>query len=69
MQTALTYGFYAALLGVLIVLGYGIVNLVRQDENQASRSNQLMRMRVLLQFVAILCLVGIGFLAGAIKIG
>ena len=65
MQGPLALLFYAALAGVFAVLAYGIFNLVRQDENQASRSNQLMRLRVLLQFVAVLALVGIGWFAGA----
>lgn len=67
MQTALTYGFYIAIAAVFIVLVMGVVNLARQDENQASRSNKLMRLRVILQFIAIMILVAIGFLSGAIK--
>ena len=67
MQGILTYGFYAAIAGVFIVLVFGLANLVRQDEDQPSRSNQLMRLRVLLQFVAILILVAIGFVSGAIS--
>ena len=68
METALTYGFFFALAGVFIVLVLGLINLVRQDENQASRSNKLMRMRVLMQFVAIMILVAIGILTGAINL-
>ncbi len=67
MQTALTYGFYAAIAAVFIILVFGIVNLARQDANQASRSNQLMRLRVIMQFVAVMILVAIGFVSGAIK--
>ncbi|MEM7766991.1 MAG: twin transmembrane helix small protein [Pseudomonadota bacterium] len=69
MQTFLTYGFYAALAGVFVVLVLGLLNLVRADAGQASRSNQLMRLRVVVQFVAVLLLVAIGFLSGAIDIG
>ncbi len=69
MQQFLTYGFYAALAGVMVVLVLGVTNLVRQDEARVSRSNRLMRMRVGLQFVAILFLVALGVLAGAINFG
>ncbi|MEL6245563.1 MAG: twin transmembrane helix small protein [Pseudomonadota bacterium] len=69
MQTALTYGFYIALAATFVVLVLGIVNIVRQDDRQASRSNQLMRMRVLFQFIAVLFLIGIGFAAGALNWG
>jgi len=64
MQTALTFAFYIALAGVFIILALGLINLVRRDAGQASRSNQLMRMRVAVQFVAVLLLVAIGFVAG-----
>ncbi len=64
MQTALTFAFYIALAGVFIILALGLINLVRRDAGQASRSNQLMRMRVTVQFVAVLLLVLIGFVAG-----
>ncbi|MEL6257718.1 MAG: HIG1 domain-containing protein [Pseudomonadota bacterium] len=69
MQTFLTIGFYVALAGVLIVLAIGVVNLTRTDKAQVSRSNQLMRLRVALQFTAILFLIGLGVLAGAINFG
>ena len=69
MQTVLTYAFYAAMAGVFIILVLGLVNLVRADAGQASRSNKLMRMRVLVQFIAVMLLVAIGFMTGAINIG
>ena len=49
-----------------LVLGLGIANLARTDENQPSRSNKLMRLRIFIQAIAIALLVGIGFMAGAI---
>ena len=67
MQTVLTYGFYAAIAAVFIILVLGVINLARQDPEQASRSNQLMRMRVIMQFIAVMILVAIGFLSGAIN--
>jgi uncharacterized membrane protein YidH (DUF202 family) len=69
MTSLLTTGFYIALGAIVVVLGFGIANLARQDEKQASRSNQLMRLRVILQAVAIALLVIIGIAAGAIKFG
>jgi len=68
MESALTIGFYVALAGVFIILVLGLVNLARQDAGQASRSNQLMRMRVLAQFIAIVLLVALGFVTGAISL-
>ncbi|MEM9739375.1 MAG: twin transmembrane helix small protein [Pseudomonadota bacterium] len=64
MQTALTVAFYLALLGVFVILALGLINLVRKDAGQASRSNQLMRMRVAVQAIAIGLLVLLGFVAG-----
>jgi hypothetical protein len=69
MQSLLTIGFYVALAGVAVVLFFGLANLVRRDDKQVSRSNQLMRLRVILQAVAIAFLVLIGIVAGAIKFG
>lgn len=69
MQGLLTIGFYVALAGIVIVLFIGLANLVRTDENQASRSNKLMRLRVMFQAGAIAFLVLIGIVAGAIKFG
>lgn len=69
MQQFLTIGFYAALAGVAIILVIGVANLARRDGNQVSRSNKLMRMRVIFQAVAILFLVLIGIAAGAFRSG
>jgi hypothetical protein len=67
LSTALQIGFYLALAGVFVVLVMGVVNLARQDEGRVSRSNRLMRLRVLLQFIAVMILVGLGFATGVIK--
>lgn len=67
METALTIAFYVALAGVFIILALGLINLVRSDDKQASRSNQLMRLRVLVQFIAICILVLLGVVTGAIN--
>ena len=42
--------------GVLIVLGLGIINLYKTSDQARSRSNQLMRWRVILQFAAVVLL-------------
>ncbi len=69
MQSALTIGFYILLAAIVVVLIIGIANLARRDEKQATRSNQLMRLRVILQAAAIALLVLLGVVAGAIKFG
>jgi hypothetical protein len=69
MQNILGIGLYVVMAGLVVVLALGIVNLVRQDENQPSRSNKLMRLRVIFQAIAILLLVLIGIAAGAVKFG
>ena len=69
MQSALTVAFYIALAAIVVVLIFGIANLARRDEKQASRSNQLMRLRVMFQAAAIGFLVLLGVVAGAIKFG
>jgi cytochrome bd-type quinol oxidase subunit 2 len=63
----LSYALYAGCALLVIVLMAGIINLARTDEKQASRSNKLMRMRVIVQAVIIAILVGIGFVSGAIN--
>ncbi len=65
MTNLLTIGFYIVLAILVVVLVLGIANMARTDEKQASRSNKLMRLRVLVQAIAILMLVAIGFFAGA----
>jgi len=67
MELWLTYGVYAAIAAVFVVLAFGIVNLVRTDPKSASRSNKLMRLRVLIQFIAIILLVILGWVAGAFR--
>ncbi|QFU15349.1 twin transmembrane helix small protein [Microvirga thermotolerans] len=48
---------FAAVLAVAFVLLLGLVNMLRGGS--ANRSQQLMRMRVLLQFLAIVIIMGI----------
>jgi len=46
-----------ALGAVLITLGFGIYALFRGGDYGRSRSNKLMRLRVVLQFVAVLVII------------
>ena len=57
MDTLFAVAVPAALLAVLITLGFGLFALFRGGEYGRSNSNKLMRMRVALQFVAVLVLV------------
>ncbi|MBI1340955.1 twin transmembrane helix small protein [bacterium] len=67
MQQTLTYALYGAIAAVTIVLALGILNLFRTDAKARTRSNQLMRLRVAVQFVAILILVALGWAAGVLR--
>ena len=67
MEMFLLYGVYIAMGAVFVVLAFGVVNLIRTDGQARSRSNKLMRMRVPIQFVAILLLVALGAVAGAFR--
>ncbi len=68
MATALTIGLYVAIGLLVVVLIMGLVNLTRTDEGQPSRSNQLMRVRVMVQAVVIAILVLLGIVLGSIKL-
>lgn len=47
----------AAMAGVVITLGFGLYTLYRGDEASRSRSNKLMRLRVVIQAVAVVLLI------------
>lgn len=68
MTEALNVALAVAFAMLVVVLAMGIINLVRSDPNQQSRSNRLMRLRVLIQFIVIVILVAIGFLTGYVKL-
>ncbi len=68
MAIGLQIAFYIALAALLVILGLGLVNITRSDEGQASRSNKLMRMRVMAQAVVIGILVLLGLVVGSIKL-
>ena len=58
----LTGLLYVAMLGVVIVLGFGIFTLYRSGDEARSRSNKLMRLRIVLQFSAVV-LIGLIYFA------
>lgn len=68
MASALTIGLYIGIAVLTIVLIMGLVNLTRTDDGQASRSNQLMRVRVMVQAAVIGILVLLGIVLGSIKL-
>ena len=67
MEQALTIAMYCAMALLVVILIFGIVNLARTDPEQASRSNKLMRLRVIVQAVAIALLVGVDIVSGMIS--
>lgn len=68
MEEALRIALLVAFGLLFVILAMGIINLVRTDSKQTSRSNHLMRLRVLIQFIVIIILVVIGFVSGMIKL-
>ena len=55
---------YLAFAGLFFILALGIINLARTDPDQASRSNKLMRARVAGQFICVVLILIVAFLAG-----
>lgn len=68
MQLWLTYALYAVIGVVFVVLAFGVFNLVRTDSQARSRSNKLMRLRVVVQFIAVILIVALGLVAGRIHL-
>lgn len=68
MANALTIGLYIAIGLLLVVLIMGLFNLTRTDDGQRSRSNQLMRVRIMVQAAVIGILILLGIVLGSIKI-
>lgn len=56
METFFRFALPIGLAAVTLVLGFGIYTLMRSGAEARSRSNQLMRLRVAVQFVVILLL-------------
>ncbi len=64
LTSPLGIALYVAMAIVFIVLVLGLLNLFSKSDQQRSRSNQLMRLRVLVQFVAVVLLVALGWTSG-----
>lgn len=58
MQALINLAVPIAILAVFVTLCFGIYSLMRGGEYARSHSNKLMRLRVILQFIAILVLMG-----------
>lgn len=69
MQTFLNIALYVGLAVLVIVLLLGIANLARTDGDQPSRSNKLMRMRVIVQAIVVAILIAMGVFAGSFSFG
>ena len=68
MASILSYALFVGIAALVIVLALGLVNLLKTDEGQPSRSNKLMRARVIVQAVIISILVLLGIVLGSIKL-
>ena len=68
MASALTIGLYIGIAILFAVLVMGLINLTRTDDGQRSRSNQLMRLRVMVQAAIIGILVLLGIVLGSIRL-
>ena len=68
MASFLQIAVYVGMAALLVVLFFGLANIVRSDPGQASRSNKLMRLRVIIQAVVIALLVLLGIALGSIKL-
>ncbi|MGA9659302.1 MAG: twin transmembrane helix small protein [Asticcacaulis sp.] len=62
MTTFLFYLALVAMFSVLIVLGVGVFSLIRGGTFRENWSNKLMRLRILLQAIAIVLLVTLAWL-------
>lgn len=56
MESVLNYLIPAAMGATLIVLAIGILNLFNNNAEARTRSNKLMRLRIVAQFIAVVLL-------------
>lgn len=68
MANFLQIALYIGIAAVLVVLVLGLINIARSDPGQASRSNKLMRVRVMVQAGVIAILVLLGIVVGSINL-
>lgn len=64
MGTGLSILIILALASVLGVLALGLISMVRGGEFAEKHGNRLMRLRVILQFTAVILIVIAGLMAG-----
>ncbi|MGB0919760.1 MAG: twin transmembrane helix small protein [Alphaproteobacteria bacterium] len=63
MESVLTILIPIAMAAVVIVLALGLFNMFRRDAASPSRSNKLMRLRILFQFIAVVLIMLLFYLA------
>ncbi len=68
MATILSYALFVGVAALVVVLALGLINLLKEGDEQRSRSNQLMRMRIAVQAGVIGILVLLGIVLGSIKL-
>ncbi|MEM7459638.1 MAG: HIG1 domain-containing protein [Pseudomonadota bacterium] len=68
MATALMIGAYAAIGVLIIIFVMAMINLTKTDDGQPTRSNQLMRARVIVQAIIVGLLVVLGIVVGSIQL-
>ncbi|MEO1189788.1 MAG: HIG1 domain-containing protein [Pseudomonadota bacterium] len=68
MATAIMFGAYAAIGVLIIIFVMAMINLTKTDDGQPTRSNQLMRARVIVQAVIVGLLVLLGVVVGSINL-
>ncbi len=64
METALNYLIPVAMAITLIVLGIGVLNMFNNNAEARTRSNKLMRLRIIAQFVAVVLLMTLLYIKG-----
>lgn len=64
METILTYLIPVAMGVTLIVLGIGLFNMFNNNAAARTRSNKLMRLRIIAQFVAVVLLMTLLYVKG-----
>lgn len=64
MEQVMQTLFYLALAALFFILMLGLVNLVRTDPDQPSRSNKLMRMRVIMQAICVALILVLAWTTG-----
>lgn len=64
METVLNYLIPIAMGVTLIVLGLGVLNMFNNNAKARNRSNKLMRLRIIAQFIAVVLLMTLLYISG-----